>query len=82
MGIKLKTEDCAHCGGSGKQPAESGRTQLREAREKAGISLRKLAAAMGISLAYLGDIERGNRRLSGRVATLYIEKLEELNGNA
>ena len=80
MAIKFKTEDCHYCGGSGRQPAEDSRLTLRAAREKAGISLRTLSAAMGISLAYLSDIELGNRKLSGRIATLYTEKLHALSG--
>ena len=79
MALRIKTEDCAYCGGSGKQPADEGREQLRAARMKAGISLRALSSAMGISLSYLGDIEQGNRKLTGRLATLYAEKLEGLS---
>lgn len=35
---------------------------IRKCREECGFSLRELAKMMGISPAYLSDIEKGNRR--------------------
>lgn len=82
MALKIKLVDCEYCGGTGKQPAEDAREQLRTAREKAGVSMRSLATAMGVSYGYLGDIERGNRKLTPLLAVKYSAKLEELkNGN-
>lgn len=78
MTLRIKLEDCTACGGSGKQPAEEARDQLRAAREKAGISMRALASAMGLSYGYLGDVERGNRKLTPFMADKYMAKLEEL----
>ncbi len=34
---------------------------MRLLREKAGLSLREVAVAMGVSAPYLSDMERGNR---------------------
>lgn len=34
---------------------------IREAREKAGLTLRKLAERIGVSAPYLSDVERGRR---------------------
>ena len=35
--------------------------QVRDARQKAGMSLRAAARALGISAPYLSDMERGRR---------------------
>jgi DNA-binding XRE family transcriptional regulator len=37
---------------------------LRELRERAGMNMRETAAAMGVSVTYLSDVERGKRRLA------------------
>jgi len=39
----------------------SGR-RIRDARERAGLSLKQLAEKVGRTAPYLSDIERGNRR--------------------
>lgn len=36
--------------------------RIREIRKKKGLTLEQLAGAAGISIAYLADIETGNRR--------------------
>lgn len=77
--MRIKTVDCKHCGGTGKQPGPEARAQLRAAREKAGISMRKLAKALGQSYGYIGDVERGARTLTPVLAERYITALEELS---
>jgi len=47
---------------------------MRHMREKAGISLRDAADKMGVSAAYLSDMERGNRAFSSD----RIRQLEEV----
>lgn len=42
--------------------------KIREAREKKGLTLVKVAELVGITAPYLSDIERGNRR--GTYATI------------
>lgn len=37
---------------------------LRQARERAGVSLRAMARETGYSAPYVSDLERGNRELS------------------
>lgn len=82
MATKIKLVDCSACNGSGKMPAPEANTQLRAARERAGISMRALAEAMGKSHGYIGDVERGHRTLTATLASLYLSKLEELkNGD-
>lgn len=51
---------------------------LRRHRKAAGLSLRELATKLGISPAYLSDIERGNRApFSGDKLTKVAEVLAE-----
>ena len=56
--------------------------QLRELREKAGISLRKAAVAIDIDVAILSKMERGERKFSKelvlKVAELYKTNPEKL----
>ena len=40
---------------------ESTGRRARQAREKAGLSLREIARRMGVSAPYLSDLERGRR---------------------
>lgn len=53
---------CPKCEGTGKilDPRSFG-LEMRNEREKRGISLRKAAGKMGISAAFLSDMERGFR---------------------
>lgn len=53
---------CKHCDGTGleQDSVAIGKT-MREAREKSGQSGRETAKRMGISAAYLSDLELGRR---------------------
>lgn len=42
-------------------------TDARQRREAKGLSLSRVAEAMGISVSYLSDLERGNRTWSGEL---------------
>jgi len=63
---------CPHCQGKGKtiDPAKQGQ-RLRKERRKTGISLRKLAAEMGLSHNYLSDLENGNRQMDADKSRAY-----------
>lgn len=56
------TRPCSRCGGTGREMdwRDLGR-RVRAAREKAGLSLRSVAARVGCSPAYLSDLEHGRR---------------------
>lgn len=56
---------CKHCDGTGRVPddREIGR-KMRRRRIEVGLSLRALAARLGLSPAYLSDLETGRRRWS------------------
>ena len=59
---------------------------LRDIREKAGRSLRQVAAEVGVSHVCLGEIERGIRPLPDRLRPLIARALgvpeEEVSGRA
>jgi len=77
MATKLKTKACATCGGSGSVVSDEAGPILREEREKLGIQLKQMAAAIGISESYLHDLERGNRRWANDVFNAYQKVLKE-----
>lgn len=58
----MNASKCKHCDGTGvEQDAVAIGKAMREAREKAGQSGRETAKRMGISAAYLSDLELGRR---------------------
>jgi transcriptional regulator with XRE-family HTH domain len=61
---KENTTICEKCGGSGRMPIPS---SLRKDRIKSGKSLRHVADLMGISAAYLSDLELGRRGWSSGI---------------
>lgn len=58
----MKFIKCPKCKGTGKlqSQAEIG-AKMRKLREKAGLSLRKVALGMAISAAHLSDLELGRK---------------------
>ena len=50
-------------------------TQLREARQRAGLTQRELAQKAGISPNHLSEIEIGNRSASEKILTQMAEAL-------
>lgn len=79
--MDIKLQRCPTCLGSGKIPDFNvGPGQLRAARMRAGVSLRELAAEIGLSFGYIGDVERGDRKLTRKFAEVYMAGLEQLNG--
>jgi len=65
---------CHHCSGLGYRDEVPG-ARLRELRERSCKSLSFLAKIAGVSVPYLSDVERGNRRCTERIIQLY-ETLE------
>lgn len=58
----MKFVECPHCEGSGKLPDNKWMGEfIRTRREKAKVSLRTMATKMGITPAYLSDLERNRR---------------------
>lgn len=50
--------------------------RIREIRKKHGMTLMDLAGRVGVSIPYLSDIERGNRKGSKEVISLIADALE------
>ena len=75
---KLSTDPCAACGGLGTVPANDTGAVLRAERERAGVSGKVLADAMGISDTHLYDMEKGNRGWSNEQVAAYQQALGEL----
>jgi transcriptional regulator with XRE-family HTH domain len=46
----------------------------------AGVSLRRVAAEMGVSAGYLCDMEKGDRRVTPRMRSLFIAALKQAGG--
>ncbi len=74
---KVPTRSCSHCGGTGREmdPVAIGK-QLRELRQKAGMSLRTVADRLGFTAPYISDLERGNRSFTQELAAKYREALK------
>lgn len=54
-------------------------TYLRDARERAGLSLRELAKRLGVSHVFLGEVERGLRGLPRERWPLMLQELPTLD---
>jgi transcriptional regulator with XRE-family HTH domain len=65
---------CPKCGGTG-QMVDPG--DMRRLRLASGKSLREVADQMGISPAYLSDLERGNRQWNGDLAGRFLAAVED-----
>lgn len=76
--VKFKTEVCEHCNGTGRVPAADIGGVLCKEREKAGVSSRQMALALGVSPTHLLDMEKGRRGMSLSRVESYLDKLEEL----
>jgi len=48
----------------------------RYRRERKGVSLREVARRMELSAAYLSDLERNERRLSGEMLGRFLKAVE------
>ena len=63
---------CPRCNGAGYMGAVNGK-KLRAERKMAGITLREVARVVGISAAFLSDIELGRRQPSRMVREALVE---------
>lgn len=78
--MKLKTQACPTCNGSGSVPADDVGSVLMAEREKAGVQRVDVAEKMGVSASYLRDLEQGNRRWTNELLSSYQKALEGLSG--
>lgn len=69
---------CRHCNGTGREidHQKTGK-ELRRLREKANISLRGLAKALGVSSAFLSDIELGHRNWTEEKVEKFLKAIKE-----
>ena len=72
----MNTLPCPRCDGTGRVPDDRvmGAAMLKR-REKAGLSLRDMAARTGLSPSYLSDLEVGRRQWGKKQRTAYEEAL-------
>lgn len=68
---------CPTCGGMGTIPKDG--SAWRTARLGLGLSQRQVAAVMGVSHAYVGELERGTRRMTADVRRRYTDALVKLS---
>ena len=64
---------CPTCGGIGAIPKDG--SAWRTARKRLGLSQRAVAEAMGVSHAYVGELERGTRRMTADVRRRYTDAM-------
>ena len=70
---------CPRCGGSGKVMDDKKIGALmRDIRKKAGVSLRAVALQLGLSAAYVCDLELGRRGWNAEKRKKYREAVEAL----
>jgi transcriptional regulator with XRE-family HTH domain len=75
--MNFNTGICKHCGGTGRalDHVALGAHQ-RAMREKAGKSLRAIAAKMKVSAPYLSDLENGRRNWTEEKVEAYRKALK------
>lgn len=61
-GAMSRKERCGYCG-SEYEPSTFSAEDLRTFRQRRGLTLRHLSGALGYSVSYLSDMERGKRRI-------------------
>lgn len=74
MRPKLMTRACPHCGGRGKVEFATG-DELQLARKNKGLSLRGMGELLGVSHAYVDDLEKGRRSVSSKMAKRWYSAL-------
>lgn len=90
MKSKSKTIACPRCLGTGRiLDAKAIGKAMQARREKAGLTLREVAAEIGISIGYLGDREHGRKQYSdaaeweatnkAAILALLTEGMEKIN---
>jgi predicted transcriptional regulator len=64
------TLPCPRCDGRGELERVDG-ASLREIREESDLSLREFAERIGLSAAYVSDVELGRRRATEKIVEQY-----------
>jgi DNA-binding transcriptional regulator YiaG len=72
MSSRLRTlkAPCPRCDGRGELERVDG-ASLREIRENAYLGLREFAERIGLSAAYVSDVELGRRRATEKIVEQY-----------
>lgn len=74
-----ETRVCPQCGGSGKvMDDKKVGAFMREIRKKAGVSSRAVARQLGLSAAYVCDLELGRRGWNAEKRRQYRDAVEVL----
>lgn len=72
--LPRKVRQCAHCDGNGfDKPIDGSEMRRIRQRERPHLSGRSLAAQLGLSAAYLSDMELGRREMSEETARRILE---------
>lgn len=73
----MKLQTCKRCRGTGKEIDQVALGEcMRKERVKADLSLREMGARLGVSHAYIWDMETGRRSWSDRVRKKFLEALK------
>jgi DNA-binding XRE family transcriptional regulator len=76
--IERRMRTCKHCNGSGFEPDHSATgNALRSQREGAGLSLREMAEAIGVSHSFLSQLENGHRTWRRSLARRYSQAIQK-----
>lgn len=75
----MKTLKCDKCNGTGRiiDDRKMGQ-EMRVRRTRKGVSLHRLAREMGISVAYLSDLELGRRHWHDNIRSHFMAALGDL----
>jgi len=75
--MALKTTNCPKCDGTGKVlDRVAVGSEMRSERERAGVSLRRVARVSGKSVAYLSELELGRQPWSVGLVSAYQRAIE------
>ncbi len=67
-----RTFECVYCGGKG-TITRTNPAWLRYIRERAGVTLRGMAKRLGVSAAYVCDVEKGRRAIPDSWRAEYVK---------
>jgi len=75
----MHVTNCRYCGGAGTEPDRVAiGAELREEREKAGVSQTQIARKMGLSCAYICDSEAGRKAWPQKKIARYRGAIREI----
>ena len=70
---------CEHCNGTGKRYSDQQGAQLRHERKAAKLTLEVVAKRMGVSTAYVSDLETGKRALNHGLVERFRGAIKQTN---